>query len=179
MGWKNIKEKFGIQHHVQVTERGVCIGSGYVSDLVTINMATGSIEESRTFSGFLKENYPALLEASPQELVRLIAEPDTFTAAIPVYTYDESEIIEKRCEVLGWPNVTHDGCMMFANTFSTDKDEVVRWAKTNIACAVEGTHRRVAEVEQELARLRAQLAGYEDEQAKLQASYPAILLTES
>jgi hypothetical protein len=177
MGWKNIKEQFGIQHHVQVTEKGVCIGSGYVYDLVSIDRVTGKVYESNTFTGFLKEKYPALLVAAPEELVRLIAEPDTFSGSIPVYTYEGAEIIEKMCEVPGWPNVTHDGSMMYDNTFSTDKAVVVEWAKRNAACATEGTRRRIDDVEQELTRLKIQLAGFAEEEAKLAAAYPEAPVT--
>jgi hypothetical protein len=177
MGWKNIKERFGIEHHVQVTATGVCIGSGYISELVTIDSATGAVKANEAYGSFLKEHYPALLEAAPDELVRLIAEPDTFSAAIVVYTYDGAEIVEKTCDKPGWPNVTHDGCMMYENSFSTDKSVVVGWAKNSAAIAVEGMRRRIAEVELELIRLNERLAGYEADQAKLAAAYPDVDLS--
>lgn len=172
MGWKNLKEKFGIKHHVQVTEAGICIGSGYVHDLVTVDPATGCIRENQTFSSFLRESYPALLEAPAEEIVRLIATPDTFAASVPVYTYAGGEIVEKQCEAPGWPNVTHDGCMMYENSFSTDKSLVVRWAKRSAAIASEHTRNRIAEAEAELVKLKARLADYEAERAKLDADYP-------
>lgn len=175
MGWKNIKNRFGIQHHVHATEKGVAIGSGYIPELVIIDRVTGAVEENRAFSGFLREKYPALLDATPEELLHLISEPDTFPATVPVYTYDGAEIIEKRCEIPGWPNATVDGCMMYDNTFSTDKAVVVEWAKRNAACASEGTRRRIVEVEQDLARLKSQLVGYEADEAKLAAAYPNVV----
>lgn len=174
MGWKNIKEKFGIHHNVQVREKGICIGSDFVSDLASIDKVTGKVEENQTFAGFLRDNYPALQKAAPEELVWLIAAPDTFTASIPVFTYDGAEILEKMCEEPGYPNVTHDGCMMYENTFSTDKSKVVAWAKRNVACAVEQTQRRIAEVEKDLAGLRDSLAGYQADEAKLAATYPSV-----
>jgi len=29
----------------------------------------------------------------------------------------------------GWPNVTHDGDLMYANTYSTDKGKVIEWCE--------------------------------------------------
>jgi hypothetical protein len=174
MGWKNLKEKFGIEHHVQVTEKGICIGSGYVSDLATIDPLTGRVSENETFRNFLRRTYPAILDAAPDEIVRLIAAPDTFSSSIPVYTYDDGEILEKKCEALGWPNTTHDGCMMYDNTFSADKAVVVGWAKRNAALATENTCRRIADLELEIERLKNTLAGYQADEAKLDAAYPLV-----
>ncbi|QMI49713.1 hypothetical protein [Burkholderia sp. MBR-1] len=174
MGWKALKEKFGIRHHVHVTSDGICIGSGYVPNLVTIEPCTGKVQENRTFPNFLRENYPSLLDAAPEELVTLIGAGDLFAAAIPVYTYEGGDIIEKQCEEPGWPNVTHDGAMMYENTFSIDKVTVVAWAKRNANLATEHTRDQIAVVERELATLRERLASYEADQVKLEGAYPTI-----
>lgn len=172
MGWKTLKEHFDIEHFVQVTKKGICIGSGFVHDLVTIDPKTGALQENQTFHGLIREKYPALLKATPQEIVALIAAPDTFAASIPVYTYDGIKIIEKQCEIVGWPNVTHDGCMMYENSFSTDKAQVIAWAKRNTASAIECTCNRIEEFEQELLTLKQRLAGYEAEQIELEVAHP-------
>jgi hypothetical protein len=177
MGWKLLKESFGInKHYIQVTSEGICIGSGYVPSLVTINLTTGVLLENPTFAGFLRENYPKLLEASPDELLRLAHTPDTFASSVAVYTYENGQIIEKRCEQPGWPNTTHDGCLMYQNSFSTDKATVAAWAKRNAASAIEYARRRIAEAETELEQLRGELAGFEADQAKLEAAYPTAVL---
>ena len=51
--------------------------------------------------------------------------------SLPVYTYEGGEIIEHKCEAYGWPNLTDDGQVMYNNKFSSDRNEVVRWAKEN------------------------------------------------
>src|SRR5690554_55799 len=129
MGWKTLKDTLEIEHHVQITAQGVCIGSGYIHDLVVINPRTGELRESSTFPGFVDRYCPKLREATPELIMHLLAEPDSFSESIPVYTFEGSCIVEKWCEKPGWPNVTHDGCMMHEDAFSTDRDEVVAWAK--------------------------------------------------
>jgi hypothetical protein len=173
MGWKNLKEAFNITHHVQVTEKGICIGSGYASGIVTIDSKTGELTESETFSGFLRQYYPKLREASPEELLKLIEAPDTFATAIPVFTYEGGQILEKQCETTGWPNVTHDGCMMFENMYSTDKIKVIAWAKHNAESAVSSMRDQIARIEKELAAAKSALAAYQDNRIELEKTYPS------
>lgn len=178
MGWKILKERFGITHYVQVIGKQLFIGSGYVHNLATIDLLTGDLKENSTFKGFLSEKYPDLLKATQEELLTLLALPDTFTRSIPVYTYDGGNIIEKQCETPEWPNVTHDGSMMYDNMFSTNKVEVVSWAKRNAALALQQTCTQIEETEKKLRELRAALQEYESDQAKLDAEYPGIAAEE-
>lgn len=121
MGWKNLKEHYQIEHIVQVNQKGICIGSSYISELALINTETGAITKNTAFRDLFRENYPALLNASPSDLLELINTPDSFEKSLTVYTYDGGEILEKQCEAYGWPNVTHDGVLMYENKFFTDK----------------------------------------------------------
>ncbi|WP_109479133.1 hypothetical protein [Paraburkholderia sp. C35] len=174
MGWKLLKETFAITHHMKVVGDNVLIGSSYVGNLATINSKTGALTENETFPRFLRENYPALLKAEPATLAHLIATADTFEASIPVYTYDGGEIIERKCEVPGWPNATHDGEMMYENTHSTKKTEVVAWAKRNAHLAVRFTNEHIERLEKELADARASLARHTADVEKLAADYPDV-----
>lgn len=174
MGWKTLKEQFGIKHSVQVTKEGICIGSSYAHDLAVVNTKTGQVQENCACFHFLPDNYPALLNTSTQEILRLVQAVDTFSTSISVYTYEGGEIIEKLCETPGWPNVTHDGCMMYNNTFSTDKAQVVSWAKENAAAAIEHKRRCIADAETELSKLMVLLANCEADSAKLEMDYPDV-----
>ena len=134
MGWKTFKEKFKIGHTVQITEKGLCIGSIYVHDLVVIDMETGRIKPNRTFDDFLPRNYPDLYNTLDKEILDAINAKDSFERSIPVYTYDGAEILEKFCEEFGWPNITHDGCLMYENTyFTTRKAAIEKAIKENKA----------------------------------------------
>jgi len=111
------------------------------------------------------------LKAPPEEIISLLEKQDTFTHSIAVYTYDGSNIIEKQCENPGWPNVTHDGLVMYDNTFSTNKEEVVSWAKRSAKLGVKCTLERIKDVEEKLRTLRVQLDEYKSDQLKLDAKY--------
>lgn len=179
MGWKSFKDHFKIEHIVQVRETEICIGSGYVSDIATVNLSTGVVTENSTFSGFLVNHYPALLSASPQEILAIIHAEDTFTGSIPVFTYEGGKIIEKRCELPGYPNVTHDGHLMYENTYSTDKEVVVRWAKKNAKAGISLYSRSVADARKQLDEQRAALESCQSDLAELCADYPDITISEN
>lgn len=174
MGWKTLKETFAIEHTVTVTDKGICIGSGYVHDLVTIDPETGKLSENSAFSSFLPREYPALAAASPEYLLRLIKEKDTFTKSIPVYTYEGDRIIEEHCEEPGWPNVTHLGHLMYENTYSTDKEQVVAWAKRNARGHSMYAQEEIERLEEQINTRRSQLVKAQAWQATLDADYPTI-----
>lgn len=177
MGWKKLKEAFGITHNIEVTKEGVCIGSGYVPDLAVVNPETGEVHESPTFGGFLRQHYPALEVATPEEVLKVIQEPDEFSAHIPVFTYEGGTILEKLCETPGWPNTTRDGCLMYENTYSVSKEQVVRWAKHNAALAVKFSKDDIDHREKSLIEARARLVEYENQLGKLEADYPSIAVS--
>lgn len=168
MGWKNVKESYQIGHQVCVAEKGICIGSGYIHDLIVISL-DGVVK--KRFDGSSNDDlrrYQQEMDADPEKLKRLVQTPDSFEVAITVYTYDGGNIIEKRCESLGWPNVTHDGDMMYENTYSPDRDVVVQWAKRNADLGIKFAQERVEEAKASLIELEVSLARVKEERAKLE-----------
>lgn len=159
MGWKSIKEHYGIDHAVQVVPgKGICIGSPYVHDLLTITDSGEVIVGKLALRANDKlSHYKEEMDADPAKLRGLLSRADTFERSITVYTFEGSEIIECACEELGWPNVTHDGRMMYENTFSADRSEVVEWAKSNAAAGVDNWAYVVGEREHDLAEAKAHL----------------------
>lgn len=184
MGWKRLKEHYGIRHQVAVyPEKGICIGSAYVHDIIVIADTDHPLEwHDRTYKRPMNigcgltiwrgdtigrgEPFDGLVErwqAYPKELRNTIDEPDTFGRSIPVYTYDyDGNIIMHVCEEPGWPHVTHDGRMMYENTFSIDRGQVREWAKRELIAAAVSVRRGIKDDEARLAERRAQLAGYEN-----------------
>lgn len=160
MGWKTIKERFGIEHIVCVEGGNINIGSGYVNDLITISMASGYVKENDTFEGFLKDNYPQLSEASQSEVLGATQAEDTFGKSITVYTYDDKGIYTKQCEELGYPNVTHCGMLMYENRFSADIEQVKTWFFENIDIAIRWEEERIEKLQREIADSRVALEKY-------------------
>lgn len=163
MGWKNVKEHYQIGHMVSVTEEGICIGSAYIHDIIIVGL-DGDIK--KRYDGAFSSNkdlarYQDEMESDTNTLLKLVKEDDIFSISLPVYTYDGSNIIEKKCEKYEWPNVTHDGELMYENTFSEDKNKVIRWALNCAASGTEWMHKRIIELNQDLDKAKSSLSVFE------------------
>lgn len=163
MGWKALKEHFGIGHVVQVRGDVVCIGSTCISDLITVGF-DGKIKATKLGPPFNNDDldrYYEAISSDPKGVSELLAQEDRFERSITVYTYEEDRILELRCESANfeeWPIVTHCGRMMYENTFSTDREQVVAWAIRNAEAGVEWARESVGEAEKKLVEKREWLA---------------------
>jgi hypothetical protein len=166
MGWKSIKEHYRVGHSVQVTEQGICIGSPYIHDLIVIGL-DGTIKKHSESGNEDLVRYMREFRADPEKLKSLAQAEDIFERSISVYTYDMGTIIEKQCEEPGWPNTTHDGEMMYSNTYSTDRAQVAKWAKQDLEAGIRLLTDGIARDRQKIAEREADLAEYEAALAKL------------
>ena len=168
MGWKNVKDHYRIGHIVQVREGRIAIGSGYVHDLIRVGF-DGAVSWGNLGPAANEDlqRYYAEMTADPATLRRLVAEPDTFAAALTVYTYSGGEILEKQCEEYGWPNVCHDGQLQYYSSHSPDRDQVLRWAVANTEARIEYLKRTIAEETARLAKLQAYMDQARADLAKL------------
>ncbi|MFL1449136.1 hypothetical protein ACI77O_12145 [Pseudomonas tritici] len=172
MGWKTLKQAMSISHNVSVSGDSIVIGSGYISALVSINIKTGIAQESETFPGFMRNHYPSLDVATPDELLALINTPDVFDTSITVYSFKGSEIVESQCEVPGYPNTTHTGVLMYENSHSTEKAVVIDWAKTDAKLRATGLEDALIRLEREKAKMQADHAFAHTCITELEAAYP-------
>jgi hypothetical protein len=159
MGWKSLKEAYGITHIVKVEDDGIKIGSAYVGDLLTVK-PDGTVIRSSILTndqGPLSQ----VLEAMEEDRARLLEHlraTDVFERSLPVWTYENGRILELACEEHGWPNVTHDGRLMYENLFFEKREDAVTAAIRNAEYAVEGWTENVERAENDLAEKRARLA---------------------
>lgn len=170
MGWKSIKDHYRIGHIVQVTEKGICIGSPYVHNIIVIlpegpRWGSGlgpSLNDD--LSRYFKE-----MASDLGQLRALIGQPDMFDRSLPVFTYEGGRIIEKECEEYGWPNCTHDGLCMYENLFFERQADAINACKRNAEAAVENARRRVEELQCGLEEATAYLNQKLAENANAQA----------
>ena len=178
MGWKNVKEHYRIGHIVCVTEKGICIGSSYIHDIIVIN-PDGALAKQYDRGSAVNTDlgrYQSEMLEDPEKLRELINTPDTFERSLTVYTYQNGDILEKQCEEYGYPNVTHDGMVMYENRFHQDKETVVRWAKRNAAAGVELLTDQVWDAEQRLKERKDWLAAEIAFRNKLEYDYPYVVI---
>lgn len=174
MGWKTLKDRFRIEHIVQVRDGKILIGSPYVSDLITVHpdgtlawgaMGRGSNEDLH--------RYFDEMAADPEEVIRCMQAEDTFTKSLPVFTYDhDGNILEKQCEAYEWPNVTHDGMLQYENTFSADRAYIVKRAKCSAQSIIESGDSRLEELRQRISDVEKWRGQACNALAKLNTDYP-------
>jgi hypothetical protein len=167
MGWKALKKHFKIKGVVQMAKKGLCMGPDYLRDMIVINPQTGEVVIDKTSYIYMlagrgitdseKRKYLNIKDAGPAELLRLLAVPDVFACSIPVFTIDGDRVLEKMCEQVGYPNITHDGCLMYENTYSTDKETVIEWAVRDAFLAVKAAQESVTKMEADVAKMEANL----------------------
>lgn len=173
MSWKSVKEGYDIGHIVHVCEGCICIGSPYISEIIRITpegvpqWVGGMARKDGDLARYMRE-----MEADPARLRALMDAPDSFNASLPVYTYRGGEILEKQCEAYGWPNITHDGCLMYENVFFEHKADAVRAAKANAEAGCEITARHSEECERDLAKWKLEWMQERANLAKLNRDYP-------
>ena len=171
MGHKLLKEHYQIKHIVCVTDQGICIGSQYIHDLIIVGFDGTIIKSNDGRSNEELKRYMAEMKADPVKLREIVQAVDIFKESIPVYTYNEDNIIEKFCEKPGWPNVTHDGDLMYENEYSTTKSKVVRWAKESAKYRIKLLMQTIEEMQAELTNKKVLLKKTKDNLAKLNAEY--------
>jgi hypothetical protein len=167
MGWKNVKEHYRIGHIVQVTDQGLCIGSTMCHDLIVIDRYRGVIKKADASLNADLMRYVAEMRADPDKLRELLDADDTFEASIPVWTCNGSEVKQAFCEKFGYPNVTHDGEMMWENTHLATRAEAVQYGIREAEARVKIFTGDVARQEQELSEKRKRLGDAQADLAKL------------
>lgn len=174
MGWKNIKEHYKIDHIVSVSDKYIYIGSQYVLGIIKIDTKYKTCKWGGSWSSSNSklDRYYSEMNSDLNKLFELYDMPDTFEKSLPVYTYDGSDIIEEVCEVYGWPNVTHAGHVMWENTYSSSKKEVISWAKKNAKLGITLKEDKISELKNELSKYVERLNKEKKILAKLNKDYP-------
>ncbi|MCC5611030.1 hypothetical protein LC612_30840 [Nostoc sp. CHAB 5834] len=174
MGCKNLKNHFQIKHIVHVRDSAVCIGSPYIPDLFIIGKDGGLLKSPDSRGSPELTRYIEELTAEPDLVKKLIEEPDSYGAALPVYTWDGGKIVERQCEAYGWPNVTFEGELMYENRYSPDLTLTVQRAKRDASLGVELAQRKISDLEKKLCAARAHMEECSVDMQMLDAAYPSV-----
>tara|TARA_Y100000034_G_C6910321_1_gene424386 strand:+ start:10256 stop:10789 length:534 start_codon:yes stop_codon:yes gene_type:complete len=157
MNIKSFKNKFNIKHIVSIKDGKLLIGSPYIPDIVKIDLPTGIIEKEGSSVSFIRDNYPELLNSSPESILKLIEEKESPEDLVDVYTFSDSNIIKKKAEEFGYPNVTTDGELMYDNTFFRSYGEALNQAIKEAEAGIKFLSRSVEDQERDLDKKKDEL----------------------
>lgn len=175
MGWKAVKEFLNIKEpyiHVHMVEGNLCIGSGYIATLMTFSPEGALIKSIDSSASQTIIEIKNKLTEEPQTLVSLLACEDRFDVFMTVYTYEGGEIVEKHCERVGYPNVTHDGQLMFDTSHFVDKKDAIARARKSVASGITNFQASLTELERKVAECKEGLERHLAEKAVLDSLYP-------
>lgn len=177
MGLKALKEHFRIGHIIaRYKGEGICIGSSYIHKLIHV-AETGEVKWDSALGPCSDENlsrYMAEMSASPETVKRLLAEPDVFSASLPVYTFKDGQVVEEFCEKRGWPNLTHSGELMSLNTHFATPAEAAAEAKSDLSAGIRNVTEHIQECEAKLKERRERLFTMTKQLAALLEAYPSV-----
>lgn len=158
MGWKTVKEVFRIGHIVHMSDELLCIGSPYISAIITVT-PDGIIRKKYDWGSDADlQRYQEEITERPEKFRAAMEQEDQFSGSIPVYTYDGGrQIIQKFCETLGYPNCTHDGELMYDNTFSINREKIIQRAIRNTKSRIASFENKIKELQQDLNQRQAWL----------------------
>lgn len=165
MGWKNIKDRFEIKHIVQIRSNRICIGSGYIGEIISISF-DGKIIKSYDLNSYSNDEllrYQKEINISEKtgELKELINSPDMFENIKPIYTCKKGKVIKKFCEEYEYPNVCTDGELIYENTFFINRKDAVKYcendAKIGLKFSAENFGRKFIELNEGMIKATKRL----------------------
>lgn len=168
MGWKNVKNHYRIEHFVHLRDGNLCVGSAYIPDIIVVRPDGTLLKESGSAYADIRR-YQSEIEADPATFERLMQEPDQFTASTPVYSFVDGQVLTLQCEEPGWPNVTHDGQLMYDNRYFIDRAKCIEKAIAEYDAGASMARRDIASAEAELRSSRNELTQFEGYAAALKA----------
>jgi hypothetical protein len=174
MGWKSVKDHYDIKHIVKTVGGDIHIGSPYIGDIIVISAEGVLTKRSSSASNSEIDRYQREMAADPETLRRLTLAEDIHDAAIPVYTWQGADVVLKHCDRLEWPNVTHDGEIMYENRFSQDRDVIIGWAKHDARSAESAYRRNLEEAEADVAKRRRLMDDAVEVRRLLEERHPGI-----
>ena len=159
MGIKAIKEKYKIEHLVQKTEKGICIGSSYHHDIIVINMKGQIVTKYKdrkyndgwsTNEDLKRYQEEMIIDEENGELKKLIDLKDEFGVLFPIFTVDDGVLIETFCEKYGYPNTTIEGFLIYENTFFKTREEAIECGIRDYKGWIKMLEERKKELEEEI-----------------------------
>ena len=179
MGWKTIKEYYNIPNMIVHKDNNyICIGTDFINDLIRIKH-DGTVLTTFGYDfyhdDFLCDLYHKISNNSKEKNKELFDTTDKFEINLVVYTFDSKyEIVEKFCENYEYPNVTHDGCLMYEKLFFKKIEDCVKIMKNKLNTTQNYNVMRLKESNDDMIKFTKEIEVTHSLIQKLNAKYPNI-----
>jgi hypothetical protein len=161
MGIKAIREKYKIEHLVQNRDNVICIGSGYIHDIIVISFDGKIIKKYKngvyndgwsTNENLKRYQEEMIIDEENGELKKLIDLKDDFKVLLPIFTVDDGVLIETFCEKYDFPNTTIEGYLIYENTFFKTREEAIDYGLRDCKSYIKILEEGKQELEEEISK---------------------------
>jgi hypothetical protein len=156
----------------------IAVGSPLCHDLISVNKETLKVKyaldtfrEGRKYlegqSNSKGENELLFIWDKLHELIEngqihdIINGNDEIENPLPIWTFEDGQLIETYTDTYDFPNVTIDGYTMYTNTHFKTKEEAIEKAISEYKYGVEMMKERVIEQQEKLKEINERLNMYE------------------
>lgn len=161
MGWKAIKDYFGIEDIVHVKNGFIYVGNTINPYMIEIS-AKGDVTYGE--GTYLHEGMMQLvsrMRIDRASLLRLLSADDQFGPTQTVYSRDDDVIWAHECEQYGWPNVTTNGILMEKGLFWETIEEAAANGISELQHQVDSAVSQISKAREQLASLQVDLSTVE------------------
>ena len=95
---------------------------------------------------------------SSGELKTIIENNDSAEGMFPVYSCPNGVIKKQFADIFGYPNITHNGEMMYENTFFKTEQEAIKYGIEDMGYAIKNYSNRIYDMEKETEQRKAELS---------------------
>lgn len=178
MGIKSLKEKYKIEHIVQKVDNKICIGSGYVHDIIVIDFNGKIIKKYKdgiyndgwsTNEDLRRYQEAIILDEENGELKKVIDCKDVLFDLKPIFTVENGKLIETFCEEYEYPNTTIEGFLIYENTFFKTKKEAIDYGLRDCNGWITMLEERKIELEEEIFKKQQKIEEFRENIVALEA----------
>jgi hypothetical protein len=152
------------------------------SELITVDSGTSIIkyaldtfhEGRKSVSSeellFIWDTLTALIKSG--EIKSIIEGNDPTDGMFPVYSCDDGEVVERFADEFGWPHSTHDGVLMYNNTFFRTREEAIKYGIRDLSYGLESITESIEGKEEQLQSMKQRRDRYAESIKHLKAMLP-------
>lgn len=149
----------------------IAVGSTLCHDIISVNKKTLEVKyaldtfnegrnslakrESQKELLFIWDKLHELIDNG--DIHDIINGKDIIENPLPVFTFDNDEIIESVTDFYGYPNTDDNGICMYDNTHFQTEKEAIEYGISELGAGIETSLRRITQLEEELLNINKRL----------------------
>lgn len=156
---RKLKNLLKTTYIIQEIDDNVCIGSGYIHDIIKINKftfkMTGDTRGYEELNRIYKECEKLIENGTMKSIVDC---NEDITDMQKIYIWSSSDgLIETYTDDPRWPNTDYTGRLLYENTTFTDKHKAIDYAIKELYSSIEIWNERLQESVEDVQRIQTRL----------------------